>query len=105
MPPLKVGRAVLRLHGGQLALQDGDKKISASTSRLQQPRVDAPGLTFDEVEHFFDQPPRRKHLPVVCNAPLGLDEIHWCWLAMPANSLWRLGGISFPPGSSFTLTD
>jgi hypothetical protein len=48
----------------------GDKKIPASTSGLQEPRVNSLGLTFDEVEHFFNQPPRRKHLPVVCNAPL-----------------------------------
>ena len=76
MPPLKIGLAELGLYGGQFALQDGDKEISASARRLQETRVNALGLAFDEVEHFFDQPPRRKHLSVVCNAPLGLDQVH-----------------------------
>src|SRR6266496_2266344 len=32
--PLKVGLAELRLYGGELALQDRDKEIPASASRL-----------------------------------------------------------------------
>ena len=74
--PLKVGLAELGLYGGQFALQDRDKEIPTSASRLQEPRVNALGLTLDEVKHLFDQPPRRKHLPVVGNAPFGLDQIH-----------------------------
>ena len=76
MPPLKVGLAELGLYGGQFALQDGDKKIPASASRLQETRVNALGLALHQVKHVFDQPLRRKHLPVVCNAPFGLDQIH-----------------------------
>ena len=76
VPPLKVGLAELRLNGGQLALQDWDKKISAPACRLQKTGVNALGLALHEVEHLFDQPPRREHLPVVGNALLGFDQAH-----------------------------
>ena len=76
MPPLKVGPAVFRFDGGELALQDGDKEIPIATSGLQEPGVNAFGLAFDEVEHFFDQPTRRQYLAMVGNAFFGLDEVH-----------------------------
>src|SRR5260370_41880968 len=39
MSLLKVGLAELRLYGGQFALQDRDKEVPASASRLQETRV------------------------------------------------------------------
>jgi len=76
VPPLKVGLAELGLYGSQFALQDGNKKIPASARRLQETRVYALGLALHQVKHVFDQPLRREHLAVVCNAPFGLDQIH-----------------------------
>src|SRR6478609_1635154 len=76
MSPLKFGLSELRLYGGQLSLQDRDKEVPASARRLQETRVDALALTLHQIKHVFDQPPRREHLSVVCNAPLGLDQIH-----------------------------
>ncbi len=76
MSPLKVGLAELRLYGGQFALQDRNKEVPTSASRLQKTRVNALGLALHQVKHVFDQPLRRKYLPVVCNALLGLDQIH-----------------------------
>jgi hypothetical protein len=74
MLPLEVGLSTFCLDRGQLALGDWDKKIAASARRLQKTGVDALGPPFDNVEHFFDQPSRRKYLRVVGNALLGLDQ-------------------------------
>ena len=76
MSPLKFCFSELRLYGGQLALQDGNKKISASARSLQETRVNALRLSLHQIKHVFDQPGRRKHFPVVCNAPFGLDQVH-----------------------------
>src|ERR1039458_3254945 len=74
--PIKVGLSELSLYGGQLSLQDRDKEIPASARSLQETRVNALGLALHQVKHVFDQPMRREHLSVVCNAPFGLDQIH-----------------------------
>src|SRR5437588_1244915 len=76
MSLLKVGFSKLRLYGGQFALQDRYEEVPTSESGLQKTRVNALAFAFDEVEHLLDQPPRRKHLPVIGNARLGLDQIH-----------------------------
>ena len=57
-------------------LQYRDEEVPTSASRLQETRVDALALALYQVKHLFDQPRRRKHFPVVCNAPLGFDQIH-----------------------------
>src|SRR6185312_4731614 len=80
---LKKGLAELRLHGGQFALEDRNKEISASARRLKETRVDALALALHQVKHLFDQPRRRKHFPVIGNASLGFDQTHrrcgvWC---------------------------
>jgi hypothetical protein len=94
MPPLKVGLAELGFYGGQLALEDRDKEVPTSASRLQKTRVNALGLALHQVKHVLDQPPRRKHLPVIGNAPFGFDQIHRLWLAISTSSLWRTATIS-----------
>ena len=76
VPLLKVRLAKLGLYGSKFALQDGNKKISASARRLQETRINALCFTLDQVEHIFDQPLRCEHLTVVCNAFFGLDQIH-----------------------------
>jgi hypothetical protein len=76
LSPLELGFSKLYLYGGQFTLQDWDKEIPASARRLQETRVNALGLALYQVKHLFDQPLRRKHLSVVCNAPFGLDQIH-----------------------------
>src|SRR5262245_61833702 len=92
---LKIGLAELRLYSGQFTLQDGDKKISAPARWLQEARINALGLALHEVKHLFDQPRRRKNLPVVYNAPLGFDQIHRLWPAISTSSLWWSAATSF----------
>jgi hypothetical protein len=78
VPSLKLALAEFRLYSGQLALQDGNQKIPASACRFQETRVNALGLALDEIEHFIDEPTRRKNLlPVIGNATLGFDQIHF----------------------------
>src|SRR5580658_4961467 len=48
---IKVGLSELSLYGGQLSLEDRNKEVSTSESRLQKTRVDALAFAFDKVEH------------------------------------------------------
>jgi len=54
----------------------GTKANERATALLQETRVNALGFALHQVKHFFDQPLRRKHLSVVCNALFGFDQIH-----------------------------
>lgn len=89
MSPLKVGPAEARLDRGKFTLQYRDKEIPTSASRFQKPRVNALRFPLDEVKHLLNQPPGRENLSVVCNALLGLDQIHRWWLAISIGSLWQ----------------
>ena len=65
MPLFKVGLPVLEFDRSELALQYPDKEVPAPAGRLQKARINALGLTLDEVEHRLDHPRWREHLPVV----------------------------------------
>jgi hypothetical protein len=70
--------AVFHFEGSQFAPQDGDEEVPASTGGFEETGVDALAFTLDEIENVFDQPVGRERYSMVCNAPLGLDQIPRC---------------------------
>src|SRR3546814_9763356 len=75
MPLLEIRLAVFCLDGSELALEDRHEEISAAASRLEEARVDALGLSFDQIEHLFEKPWRREYIAVIGDPLLGHDEI------------------------------
>src|SRR3546814_9139168 len=73
MPLLEIRLAVFCLDGSELALEDRHEEISAAASRLEEARVDALGLSFDQIEHLFDKPWRREYFAVIGD-PLRSEE-------------------------------
>ena len=65
MPFLKVGLPVLELDGVELAPQDLNKEVPASSGRLQEAGVDALGFTLYEIEHRLDHPRGCKYLSMI----------------------------------------
>src|SRR3546814_19130066 len=75
MPLLEIRLAVFCLDGSELALEDRHEEISAAASRLEEARVDALSISFDQIEHLFDKPWRREYFAVIGDTLLGPDEI------------------------------
>ena len=63
----------LALDGRELALQDLDNKITASSGWFQKAGINALRLVLYEVEHGINQPCGSEYLSMVGNAFSGLD--------------------------------
>lgn len=74
--PLEAGLTVLEFHGSELSPQDLHEEVPAAARGLQEAGVNPLRLVLNHVEHRLDLPGWGKHLPVVRDALLGLEQAH-----------------------------
>jgi len=76
VPPLKLGLAEFELYGGQFAAAGQEQGNFRFRKQALGNESQCARSHPSRVKHLFDQPPRSKYLPVIGNAPLGLDQAH-----------------------------